>query len=59
MKATYVISRPSDINSKLPVLVVKDNEILELETLTEAEDLVKILKSNDSLDREYTIRKIG
>lgn len=57
---SYVITRPSDINSKLPVLIVDDHgEIMEFENLAEAEFVVKVLKSNDSNDREYIIKKIG
>jgi hypothetical protein len=56
----YVITRPSDINSKLPVLVVDDHgEIMEFNEQKEAEFVVKVLKSNDSQDREYIIKKIG
>jgi hypothetical protein len=57
---SYVITRPSDINGKLPVLIVDDHgEIMEFETTTDAEFVVKVLKSNDPQDREYTIKKIG
>lgn len=57
---SYVITRPSDINSKLPVLIVDDHgEIMEFDTPTEADFVVKVLKANDSHDREYTIKKIG
>jgi hypothetical protein len=57
---SYVITRPSDINGKLPVLIVDDHgEIMEFENTTDAEFVVKVLKSNDPQDREYTIKKIG
>jgi hypothetical protein len=57
---SYVITRPSDINSKLPVLIVDDHgEIMEFENVLDAEFVVKVLKSNDSQDREYSIKKIG
>lgn len=57
---SYVITRPSDINGKLPVLIVDDHgEIMEFDVKGEAEYVVKVLKSNDSQDREYTIKKIG
>jgi hypothetical protein len=57
---SYVITRPSDINGKLPVLIVDDHgEIMEFEKMTDAEFVVKVLKSNDPQDREYTIKKIG
>lgn len=56
----YVITRPSDINSKLPVLIVDDHgEVMEFDTPEEAQYVVKVLKSNDPNDREYTIKKIG
>lgn len=56
----YVITRPSDVNGKLPVLIVDDHgEIMEFEAKENAEFVVKVLKSNDSQDREYTIKKIG
>lgn len=57
---SYVITRPSDINGKLPVLIVDDHgEIMEFENIKDAEFVVKVLKSNDSQDREYVIKKIG
>jgi hypothetical protein len=57
---SYVITRPSDINGKLPVLIVDDHgEIMEFENTMDAEFVVKVLKSNDPQDREYTIKKIG
>ena len=57
---SYVITRPSDINGKLPVLIVDDHgEIMEFETTIDAEYVVKVLKANDSQDRDYTIKKIG
>jgi hypothetical protein len=57
---SYVITRPSDINGKLPVLIVDDHgEIMEFDNETDAGFVVKVLKSNDSQDREYTIKKIG
>lgn len=57
---SYVITRPSDINSKLPVLVVDDHgEIMEFNTKPEAEFVLKVLKSNDPQDRDYVIKKIG
>lgn len=56
----YVITRPSDINGKLPVLIVDDHgEIMEFDKESDAEYVVKVLKSNDSYDREYSIKKIG
>lgn len=57
---SYVITRPSDINGKLPVLIVDDHgEIMEFDNETDAEFVVVVLKANDSQDREYTIKKIG
>lgn len=57
---SYVITRPSDINGKLPVLIVDDHgEIMEFEEKSDAEFVVKVLKANDSHDRDYTIKKIG
>jgi len=57
---SYVITRPSDINGKLPVLIVDDHgEIMEFDNESDASFVVKVLKSNDSQDREYTIKKIG
>jgi hypothetical protein len=57
---SYVITRPSDVNGKLPVLIVDDHgEIMEFEVKEKAEYVVKVLKSNDSQDREYTVKKIG
>jgi|688.fasta_scaffold16253_7 hypothetical protein len=57
---SYVITRPSDINGKLPVLIVDDHgEIMEFEDISDAEFVVKVLKSNDSQDRVYIIKKIG
>jgi hypothetical protein len=57
---SYVITRPSDINNKLPVLVVDDHgEIMEFDDENEAKYVSTVLKSNDPQDREYTIKKIG
>jgi hypothetical protein len=57
---SYVITRPSDINGKLPVLIVDDHgEIMEFDNKDDADFVVKVLKSNDSYNREYTIKKIG
>jgi hypothetical protein len=57
---SYVITRPSDMNGKLPVLIVDDHgEIMEFDNETDASFVVKVLKSNDSHDREYTIKEIG
>jgi hypothetical protein len=56
----YVVTRPSDINSKLPVLIVDDHgEIMEFDKIQDAEFVISVLKSNDPEDREYTIKKIG
>ena len=57
---SYVITRPSDINEKLPVLIVDDHgEIMEFDNVVDAEFVVKVLKSNDPQDRDYVIKKIG
>lgn len=57
---SYVITRPSDVNDKLPVLVVDDHgEIMEFENMIDAEFVAKVLKSNDPQDREYSIKVIG
>ena len=57
---SYVITRPSDVNGKLPVLIVDDHgEIMEFENMVDAEYVVKVLKANDPQDRDYTINTIG